>query len=193
MDQSSSLLLDIDGLVVDRVVRDDAGRRVVHCSTDPQLAGWCPECGEQSRSPKAWVTTRPAGRPARRGPADPVVAQAEMALPGRRLRAEGVHRVPARADPRPGPDHHPGPPAGGGGDRRPHPAGVRCGGRVRHGLAHRARRVRRARRAGVARAAAAGDRARASTRPAAARPTTRPTRPPGRRPGWTGSTPAWSI
>ncbi|ACV76880.1 transposase IS204/IS1001/IS1096/IS1165 family protein [Nakamurella multipartita DSM 44233] len=59
MDQSSSLLLDIDGLVVDQVVRDDVGRRVVHCSTDPQLAGWCPECGEQSRSPKAWVTTRP--------------------------------------------------------------------------------------------------------------------------------------
>ena len=59
MDQSSSLLLDIDGLVVDQVVRDDVGRRVVHCSTDPQLAGWCPECGEQSKSPKAWVTTRP--------------------------------------------------------------------------------------------------------------------------------------
>ena len=58
MDQSSSsLLLDIDGLVVDRVVRDDAGRRVVHCSTDPQLAGWCPECGEQSTTPKAWVMT----------------------------------------------------------------------------------------------------------------------------------------
>ena len=48
MDQSSSLLLNIDGLVVDCVVRDDAGRRVVHCSTDPQLAGWCPACGEQS-------------------------------------------------------------------------------------------------------------------------------------------------
>jgi len=59
MDQGSSLLLDIDGLVVDRVVRGDAGRRVVHCSTDPLLAGWCPACGEQSRSPKAWVTTRP--------------------------------------------------------------------------------------------------------------------------------------
>ena len=43
MDQgSSSLLLDIDGLLVDRVVRDAAGRRVVHCSTDPRLAGWCP-------------------------------------------------------------------------------------------------------------------------------------------------------
>ena len=49
MDQGSSLLLDIDGLV------NDAGRRVVHCSTDPQLAGWCPDCGEQSTTPKAWV------------------------------------------------------------------------------------------------------------------------------------------
>jgi len=59
MDQSSSLLLNIDGLVVDCVVRDDAGRRVVHCSTDPQLAGWCPACGEQSTAPKAWVVTHP--------------------------------------------------------------------------------------------------------------------------------------
>src|SRR5664279_4349235 len=59
MDQSSSLLLNIDGLVVDRVVRDGTGRRVVHCSTDPQLAGWCPACGEQSTAPKAWVITRP--------------------------------------------------------------------------------------------------------------------------------------
>ena len=42
MDQGSSLLLDIDGLVVDRVVRGDAGRRVVHCSTDPLLAGLVP-------------------------------------------------------------------------------------------------------------------------------------------------------
>ena len=61
MDKSSSLLLDIDGLVVvvDQVVRDDAGRQVVYCSTDPQLASWCRACGEQSTSPKAWVTTRP--------------------------------------------------------------------------------------------------------------------------------------
>ncbi len=59
MDQSSSLLLDIDGLVVDRVVRDAAGGRVVHCSTDPELAGWCPDCGQQSTAPKAWVITRP--------------------------------------------------------------------------------------------------------------------------------------
>lgn len=62
MYQGGSLLSGIDGLVVDRVVRDAHGRRVVHCSTDPELAGWCPACGEQSASPKAWVTTPPAGR-----------------------------------------------------------------------------------------------------------------------------------
>jgi len=52
MGQDSSLLLGIEGLVVDRVVIEE-GRRVVHCSTDPELAGWCPECRRQlSTSPK---------------------------------------------------------------------------------------------------------------------------------------------
>lgn len=37
MDQSSSLLLNTDGLSVDRVVRNDVGRWVVHWSTDPQF------------------------------------------------------------------------------------------------------------------------------------------------------------
>jgi transposase len=32
---------------------------VVNCSTAPDLAGWCPECGEQSTASKEWVTTRP--------------------------------------------------------------------------------------------------------------------------------------
>jgi hypothetical protein len=159
MDQGSSLLLDIDGLVVDRVVRNDAGRRIVHCSTDPQLAGWCPACGEQSRSPKAWVTTRP--RDVRLGEDRPILLWRKRKW---RCQVDGCerkvfHRMPARAGPRAGPDHHPRPPAGGGSDRRPHPAGVLGRGRVRHGLAHRARRVRRPRRAGVARAAAASDRA----------------------------------
>ena len=85
MDQGSSLLLGIDGLIVDRVLIDDAGRRVVHCSTDPELAGWCPACRQQSSSPKERVTTRP--RDVRIGPDRPdlVVAQAEMALPGARV------------------------------------------------------------------------------------------------------------
>ena len=51
------MLLAIDGLVVDRVLIDESGRRVVHCSTDPELAGWCPSCRQQSSSPKDRVTT----------------------------------------------------------------------------------------------------------------------------------------
>jgi len=47
----SSLLLGIEGLTVDPVLIDGAGRGVVHCSTDPELAGWCPECRQQSSSP----------------------------------------------------------------------------------------------------------------------------------------------
>jgi len=59
MDKGSSLLLDIDGLLVDRVDRDADGRRTVLVRTDPDAAGWCPQCGERSTSPKQWVTTRP--------------------------------------------------------------------------------------------------------------------------------------
>src|SRR5664279_2003896 len=71
MDQGSSLLLGIEGLIVDRVMIDAAGRRVVHCSTDPELAGWCPACRQQSSSPKERVTTRP--RDLRIGPDRPVL------------------------------------------------------------------------------------------------------------------------
>jgi transposase len=59
MHQGSSLLLGIEGLIVQDVRLDAAGRRVARCVTDPELAGWCPQCGEQSSSPKGWVTTRP--------------------------------------------------------------------------------------------------------------------------------------
>jgi hypothetical protein len=45
----SSLLLGIDGLIVDRVLIDDAGRRVVHCSTDPELAGGARRAGSSPR------------------------------------------------------------------------------------------------------------------------------------------------
>src|ERR1700712_1736082 len=59
MIQGSSLLLGIEGLIVQGVQLDEDGRRIVRCTTAPALAGWCPECGEQSRSPKGWGTTRP--------------------------------------------------------------------------------------------------------------------------------------
>jgi hypothetical protein len=49
------LLLAIDGLVVDRVLIEASGRRVVHCSTDPELAGWWP------RVPAAVVVTEGSG------------------------------------------------------------------------------------------------------------------------------------
>jgi hypothetical protein len=55
----SSLLLGIEGLRVLDVQLDADGRRVAPVVTDPELAGWCPQCGEQSTSPKGWVTTRP--------------------------------------------------------------------------------------------------------------------------------------
>ena len=69
MEHGSSLLLGIDGLVVDSVLIGEFGRRVVHCSTDPELAGWCPDCRQQSSSPKERVTTRP--RDVRIGPDRP--------------------------------------------------------------------------------------------------------------------------
>ena len=69
MEHGSSLLLGIDGLIVDSVLLDVSGRRVVHCSTDPELAGWCPDCRQQSSSPKERVTTRP--RDVRIGPDRP--------------------------------------------------------------------------------------------------------------------------
>ena len=58
-----------------------------------------------------------AGCADRPGPASVVVAQTEMALPGTGVRAEGVHRGAARADPGAGPDHHQGEAGGGRIDR----------------------------------------------------------------------------
>ena len=55
MDQVSSLLLGIEGRHVVDVRLDAADRRVAPFTTGPDLAGWCPQCGEQSTSPKGWV------------------------------------------------------------------------------------------------------------------------------------------
>ncbi len=42
------------------------------------MAGWCPECGEQSRSPKEWVTTQP--RDVRLGDDQPILLRRERML-----------------------------------------------------------------------------------------------------------------
>ncbi len=78
----SSLLLGIDGLIVDRVLLDDSGRRVVHCSTDPG-GGWV-----VPGLPTAVVVAEGLGNDPAAGCADRtgstivVVAQTEMALSG---------------------------------------------------------------------------------------------------------------
>ena len=80
MDQGSSLLLGIEGLVVDRVVINEFRRRAVHCSTDPELAGWCPACRQQSSSPKDRVITRLRGL--RIGPVQPGMYVAQRSALG---------------------------------------------------------------------------------------------------------------
>ncbi|MFD0450012.1 transposase family protein [Rhodococcus aetherivorans] len=55
---SGSLLLDLDGVVVESVRRVDDGSRIVRLGTDPRWVGMCP-CGQTSTRSKGWVTTRP--------------------------------------------------------------------------------------------------------------------------------------
>lgn len=55
----SSLLLDLDGVVVESVQRTVEGSRIVHIATAPQWVGICPECGQRSSRSKGWVTTTP--------------------------------------------------------------------------------------------------------------------------------------
>lgn len=56
---SGSLLLDLDGGVVESVRRVDDGSRIVRLGTDPRWVGVCPQCGQTSTRSKGWVTTRP--------------------------------------------------------------------------------------------------------------------------------------
>lgn len=56
---SGSLLLDLDGVVVESVRRLDDGSRIVRLGTDPRWVGVCPQCGQKSTRSKGWVTTRP--------------------------------------------------------------------------------------------------------------------------------------
>ena len=112
MEHGSSLLLGIDGLVVDSVLLDASGRRVVHCSTDPELAGWCPDCRQQSSSPKERVTTRP--RDVRIGPDRPELLWHKRKWHCRVAECERkvfTESLPQEIPPA-GPDHHQGAPGG---------------------------------------------------------------------------------
>ncbi len=59
MVDGSSLLLDLDGVVVEAVQRRADGSRLVVVGTAPKWVGICPECGQRSTRSKGWVVTCP--------------------------------------------------------------------------------------------------------------------------------------
>jgi transposase len=59
----TTLLLDLEGLAVDRVERLADGSRLVHLITDEETARACPTCGVFATVPKGWATTRPRDLP----------------------------------------------------------------------------------------------------------------------------------
>jgi hypothetical protein len=56
---SDSLLLGLDGVVVDSVHIDDDRIRTVYVQTGPDWVGVCPQCRGPSSRSKGWVSTRP--------------------------------------------------------------------------------------------------------------------------------------
>ncbi|SMG58031.1 zinc-finger of transposase IS204/IS1001/IS1096/IS1165 [Rhodococcus rhodochrous J3] len=67
----SSLLLDLDGIIVESVQRTVEGSRIVQIATAPEWVGMCPQCGQKSTRSKGWVTTRP--RDVQLGPDRPLL------------------------------------------------------------------------------------------------------------------------
>ena len=59
MVDGSSLLLDLDGVVVESVRRSEDGTRLVVLRTAAEWVGICPECGERSTRSEGWVATSP--------------------------------------------------------------------------------------------------------------------------------------
>ena len=101
MVDGSSLLLDLDGLVVESVQRLEDGTRLVCVLTAPQWVGICPDCGERSTRSKGWVLTSP--RDVQVGSDRPVLRwrKRKWLCPSRvcerRVFTESVPGVPARA------------------------------------------------------------------------------------------------
>lgn len=59
MSNGSTLLLGLEGIVVDTVHVGDDGARVVGVGTAAEWVGRCPECRTRSSRSRGWVTTRP--------------------------------------------------------------------------------------------------------------------------------------
>lgn len=101
MVDGSSLLLDLDGVVVESVRRLEDGTRLVEVVTAPEWVGICPECGERSTRSKDWVCTSP--RDVQVGPDRPVLRWRKRKwlclskVCERKVFTEAVPGVPARA------------------------------------------------------------------------------------------------
>ena len=101
MVDGSSLLLDLDGVVVESVQRLADGTRLVVVLTAPEWVGICPDCGERSTRSKGWVVTGP--RDVQVGPDRPVLRwrKRKWLCPSpvcdRKVFTEAVPGVPARA------------------------------------------------------------------------------------------------
>ena len=100
MVDGSSLLLDLDGVVVESVQRRGDGTRLVVVRTAAEWVGICPECGERSTRSKGWVATSP--RDVQVGPDRPILRWRKRkwlcpsAVCDRKVFTEAVPGVPAR-------------------------------------------------------------------------------------------------
>ena len=101
MVDGSSLLLDLDGVVVESVQRLTDGTRLVVVRTAPEWVGICPQCGQRSTRSKGWVMTCP--RDVQVGPDRPLLRWRKRkwvcpsAVCDRTVFTEAVPGVPARA------------------------------------------------------------------------------------------------
>lgn len=101
MVDGSSLLLNLDGVVVESVRRLVDGTRLVVVGTAPEWVGICPGCGERSTRSKGWVVTAP--RDVQVGPDRPLLRwrKRKWLCPSvvcdRKVFTEAVPGVPARS------------------------------------------------------------------------------------------------
>lgn len=98
---SGSLLLGLDGVVVESVQIGDDEIRTVHLRTDSRWVGMCPECGIRATRSKGWVATRP--RDIKIGPDRPLLVWSKRkwlcsnTLCERKSFTESVPAIPPRA------------------------------------------------------------------------------------------------
>jgi transposase len=101
LSNGSTLLLGLEGIVVDTVTLGEDGVRVVVVGTADEWVGKCPTCRTRSSRSKAWVTTRP--RDIKIGPDRPQIVWRNRkwlctnVLCRRKSFTESTPAIPARA------------------------------------------------------------------------------------------------